>query len=86
MLITITGCATGRESTNVSTPIGKVRTGYDCGPTALATLGYLLGLDLDEQELAILAGTDERGITSMYGSGAGSRGQGIKSYGDEVNF
>lgn len=39
---------------------------YTCGPAALATVLNNMGINATEQELAVLAGTDENG-TIMYG-------------------
>lgn len=55
-------------------------TSYNCGPAALATVLNNLGINVTEQELAILAGTDESG-TTMYGLVQATRAKGINATG-----
>ena len=50
---------------------------YTCGPAALATVLNNMRINATEQELAILAGTDENG-TTMYGLIHGSQVQRFK--------
>jgi predicted double-glycine peptidase len=74
---------TNTKKSRIYKPITKTNTAgvvmqstnYSCGPAALATVLNNLGINATEQELAILAGTDESG-TTMYGlvQAAGAKG------------
>ena len=55
-------------------------TSYNCGSAALATVLNNLGINTTEQELAILAGTDESG-TTMYGLVQAAQSKGVNATG-----
>ncbi|MBM4027258.1 MAG: tetratricopeptide repeat protein [Planctomycetes bacterium] len=57
-----------------------------CGPAALVTLGRLLGIALDETEIAGLAGADAQGITSMYGLAQAAKAKGLKATGMKLTL
>lgn len=59
-------------------------TSYNCGPAALATVLNNLGINATEQELAILAGTDESG-TTMYGLVQAARAKGVNATGIKLS-
>ena len=76
----------------LSEPIVKINTtgvvmqstSYNCGPAALATVLNNLGINATEQELAILAGTDESG-TTMYGLVQSARVKGVNAIGIKLS-
>lgn len=55
-------------------------TSYNCGPAALATVLNNPGINTTEQELAVLAGTDESG-TTMYGLVQAAQVKGVNATG-----
>jgi len=59
-------------------------TSYDCGAAALATVLNNLGINITEQEIAILAGTDESG-TTMYGLVQAAQAKGVKATGMKLS-
>lgn len=59
-------------------------TSYNCGPAALATVLNNLGINTTEQELSILAGTDESG-TTMYGLVQAARAKGVNAIGIKLS-
>ena len=59
-------------------------TSYNCGPAALATVLNNIGVNVTEQELADLAGTDESG-TTMYGLAQAVQAKGLKATGMKLS-
>jgi len=52
-----------------------------CGPSALVTIGRLLGVDLDETEIGSLANADAQGVTTMFDLAQAARAKGLKATG-----
>ncbi|OHB77418.1 MAG: hypothetical protein A2Z25_01290 [Planctomycetes bacterium RBG_16_55_9] len=65
---------------------GQISADCSCGPSALVVLAGLLGVSLDGQEMTQLAGTDEQGLTSMYGLAQAARAKGLKATGMKLSF
>lgn len=59
-------------------------TNYSCGPAALATVLNNLGINATEQELVILAGTDESG-TTLYGLMQAAQAKGLNAVGMKLS-
>ncbi len=59
-------------------------TTYNCGPATLATVLNNLGINVTEQELATLAGTDENG-TTMYGLVQAAKAKGLNAVGMKIS-
>jgi len=62
------------------------RSDYGCGPTSLATLCKLIGIKTSPKEIAILAGADENGVTSMYGLAQAAKVIGLRAVGYSMTF
>lgn len=60
-------------------------TNYTCGPAALATVLNNLGINATEQELMVLAGTDENG-TTMYGLVQAAKSKGLNATGMKLKI
>lgn len=56
-----------------------------CGPAVLRVALHYLGLDVSEDELSRLAGTDAKG-TTMYGLAKAAEKVGLNAIGEEWNF
>jgi len=60
-------------------------TDYSCGPAALATVLQNMGINVTEQELKVLAGTDVSG-TSMHGLAQAARSKGLNATGMRLSI
>lgn len=58
---------------------------YTCGPAVLRVALHYLGLDVSEDELSQLAGSDAKG-TTMYGLARAAEKVGLNACGEEWNF
>lgn len=67
-----------------TTGIVMQTTNYTCGPAALATVLNNMGINVTEQELATLAGTDENG-TTMYGLVQAAKAKGLNAVGMKLS-
>jgi len=68
-----------------TTGIVMQSTEYSCGPAALATVLQNMGFNVTEQELKVLAGTDETG-TSMYGLAQAAQSKGLNVAGMRLSI
>jgi len=59
-------------------------TKYSCGPAALATVLQNMGINATEEELKVLAGTDETG-TTMHGLAQAARSKGLSAAGMKLS-
>ena len=67
-----------------TTGIVMQTTDYSCGPAALATVLQNMGINSTEEELKVLAGTDETG-TSMHGLSEAAKAKGLSATGMKLS-
>ncbi|MGC9004951.1 MAG: cysteine peptidase family C39 domain-containing protein, partial [bacterium] len=62
------------------------REGYYCGPNALLAVCGILGIKTSSKEIAQLAGTDEKGFTSLAGLKRAAEALGLKAEGVDITL
>ena len=85
VLLAFPSCQRDQETRSNLKQVAATRSN-GCGPRALATLFELMGISTEESELAVLAGMDERGFTSMYGLVQAVKAKGLEAIGYQLSI